>query len=117
MIVTRPKMARYDVYTLIKVGIDRRGLVPPLLHCLQEILHAKQVKNWSRAYSTAARTSVPSHLVAILFAGIVWGCGSTETLTSKYVTASRARHVLKSVSYRAMGRSILSLHYILLTRI
>ena len=32
-------------------------------------------------------------------------------MTSKYVTASRARHVtFPSVSYRAMGRSILSLH-------
>ena len=37
-------------------------------------------------------------------------------MTSKYVTASRACHVIlpESVSYRAMGRSILSLHYILL---
>ena len=24
--VTRPKMARYDVSTLIKIGIDRQGL-------------------------------------------------------------------------------------------
>ena len=29
-IVTRPKTARYDVYTLIKTGIDRRCLLPPL---------------------------------------------------------------------------------------
>ena len=30
VIVTRPKTARYDVYTLIKTGIDRRRLLPPL---------------------------------------------------------------------------------------
>ena len=36
-------------------------------------------------------------------------------MTSKYVTESRAGHVtFPIVSYRAMGRSILSLHYILL---
>ena len=36
-------------------------------------------------------------------------------MTSNYLTASRARHVtFQSVSYWAMGRSILSLHYILL---
>ena len=32
-------------------------------------------------------------LVPILFAGIVWGFGLKETITSKYVTASRACHV------------------------
>ena len=33
-------------------------------------------------------------------------------MTSNYLTASRARHVtFPSVSYRAMGCSILSLHY------
>ena len=30
VIVTRPKTAHYDVYTLIKTGIDRRCLLPPL---------------------------------------------------------------------------------------
>ena len=30
VIVMRPKMARYDVFTLIKTGIDRRCLLPPL---------------------------------------------------------------------------------------
>ena len=30
VIVTRPKTARYDVYTLIKTGIVRRYLLPPL---------------------------------------------------------------------------------------
>ena len=30
VIGTQPKAARYDVYTLIKIGIDRRGLLQPL---------------------------------------------------------------------------------------
>ena len=42
VIVTRPKMARYDVYTLIKIGIDRRGLLPSLPQCLQEILRSEE---------------------------------------------------------------------------
>ena len=41
--------------------------------------------------------STPQFLQSILFAGIVWGCGLKETMTSKYVTESRAGHV----SYRA----------------
>ena len=53
MIVTRPKTARYDVYTLIKIGIDGRGLLP---NVFKKSSIAKQAKNWSRAYSTAART-------------------------------------------------------------
>ena len=42
VIVTRPKTARYDVYTLIKIGIDRRGLLQPLPQCLQEMLHSEK---------------------------------------------------------------------------
>ena len=56
VIVTQPKTARYDVYTLIKIDIDRRGLLPPLPQCLQEILHSEVSENWSGAYGTAART-------------------------------------------------------------
>ena len=41
VIVTRPKTARYDVYTLIKIGFDRLGLLPPLHQGLQEILHSE----------------------------------------------------------------------------
>ena len=37
VIVTRPKTARYDAFTLIKTGIDRRCLLP----CLQEILNSE----------------------------------------------------------------------------
>ena len=44
VIVTRPKMARYDVNTLINIGIDRQGLLPPLPQCLQEILHSEASK-------------------------------------------------------------------------
>ena len=56
VIVTRPKTACYDVYTLIKIGVDPQGLLPRLPQCLQEILHVKQAKNWTGAYGTAART-------------------------------------------------------------
>ena len=42
VIVTRPKTARYDVYTLIKVGIDRRGLLQHLPQCLEEMLHSEE---------------------------------------------------------------------------
>ena len=42
MIVTRPKTARYDVYTLIKIGIDRRGLLQLLPQGLQEMLHSEE---------------------------------------------------------------------------
>ena len=41
VIVTRPKTARYDVYTLIKIG-DRRGLLQPLPQCLEEMLHSEE---------------------------------------------------------------------------
>ena len=54
----------------------------------------------------------PTMSLAILFAGIVWGCGLTETMTSKYLMASCARHVT-FLPYTAMARSILSLHYLL----
>ena len=56
VIVTRPKTAHYDVYTLIKTGIDRQGLLPPLPHVFKKSSIAKQAKNWSGAYGTAART-------------------------------------------------------------
>ena len=55
MIVARSKMARYDVYTLIKIGIDRQGLLLPLPQCLQEILHSEASENLEGA-CTAART-------------------------------------------------------------
>ena len=42
VIVTRPKTARYDVYTLIKIGIDRQGLLLPLPQCLEEMLHSEE---------------------------------------------------------------------------
>ena len=42
VIVTRPKTARYDVYTLIKIGIDRRGLLQLLPQGLQEMLHCEE---------------------------------------------------------------------------
>ena len=42
----------------------------------------------------------------MLFAGIVWGCGLKETMTSKYVTASRACHVTFPRVF-PIGRSIL----------
>ena len=44
VIVTRPKTAHYDVYTLIKIGIDHQGLLPPLSQCLQEMLHSEASK-------------------------------------------------------------------------
>ena len=40
-IATRPKTACNDVYTLIKIGINHQGLLPPLPQCLQEILHSE----------------------------------------------------------------------------
>ena len=46
----------YDVY----IGIDRQGLFPPLPQCLQQ--------NPKKKRSLRYRTSVPSHLVPILFA-------------------------------------------------
>ena len=42
VIVTRPKTARYDVYTLIKIGIDRQGLLQLLPQGLQEMLHSEE---------------------------------------------------------------------------
>ena len=93
MIVMRPKTAHYDVYTLIKIGIDRRVY----FHLCPKVFKSsivKQAKNWRGVYGTAARTWVPSHLVPILFAGIVWVCGQKETMTSTYLTAPRARHLL-----------------------
>ena len=56
MIVMRPKMVCYDIYTQIKIGIDCRGLLPPLPQCLQEILHSEASEKLSGAYGTAART-------------------------------------------------------------
>ena len=55
-IVTRPKTARYDVYTLIKIGIDRQSLLQLCPNVCKKSSVAKQVKKWSRAYCTAART-------------------------------------------------------------
>ena len=42
VIVTRPKTACYDVYTLIKIGIDRQGLLQLLPQGLQEMLHSEE---------------------------------------------------------------------------
>ena len=77
MIVKRPKTARYDVYTLIKTGINRRCLLPPLPKL------------------TAQQPELSYPLTSSLYClrGIVWGCGLKETMTSKYVTESRAGHV------------------------
>ena len=56
VIVVRPKTALYDVYTLIKIDIDRWGLLSPMPHVFKKSSIAKQAKNWSGAYGTAART-------------------------------------------------------------
>ena len=45
VIVTRPKMARYDIYTPIEIGIDCRGLLPPLPSVFKKSSIVKQVKN------------------------------------------------------------------------
>ena len=54
VIVTRLKTVRNDVSTLIKIGIDRRGLLPPLPQCLQEFLHseASEKLEWSLRHSS-----------------------------------------------------------------
>ena len=44
VLVTRPKTARYDMYTLIKTGIDHRDLLPPLPHVFKKSSIAKQGK-------------------------------------------------------------------------
>ena len=56
VIVTQPKTVRCDIYTLIKIGIDRRGLFHLCPNVFKKSSIAKQVKNWSGAYCTAART-------------------------------------------------------------
>ena len=97
VIVTRPKMARYDVYTLIKIGIDRRGFLPPLPQCFQQILHS-EVKNWSGAYGTAARTlGVRSN-------------GNVDLKIHHGITCTSC-YFPESVSYTDFGCLILSLHY------
>ena len=76
---------------LTKIGIDRQGLFPPLPQCLQENSRiVKKAKNWSGAYGTAARTYIPSSLYCLRNSLGVW---SKETMTSNYLTASRAYHV------------------------
>ena len=48
VIVTRPKTACYDVYTLIKTGIDRRCYFH-LCPCLQEILNSEAREKLERS--------------------------------------------------------------------
>ena len=74
---------------------------------------AKKAKNWSGAYGTAAehRYRPTSSLYCLRNSLGVW---SKETMTSNYLTASRARHVTFPRVFPVGGRSILSLHYILL---
>ena len=95
VIVTQLKMACYDVYTLIKIGIDRQGLLPPLPQCLKR----KRNPPWRSKRKIGAELTAQQLELgypptsSLLFAGIAWGCSLTEMLTSKYVTASHARHV------------------------
>ena len=110
MAVTQLKMAHYDVYTLIKIGIDRRGLLSPLPH----VFIAKQAKYWSGAYGTAARTYLPSHPYIVCGNSLgVWFTGTDDLKICHGITC-RSCYFPESVSYRAMGCSILSLHHILL---
>ena len=61
-----------------------------LCPCLQEIVNREARKKLERSLG---HSRLPSHVVPILFSGIVWGCGLRETMTSKYVMESRAGHV------------------------
>ena len=72
MIVTGPKTARYDVYTLIKTGIDRRCLLPPLP------MSSRNPQYLSKRITGAELTAQQLELSY----GIVWGCGLKEPMTS-----------------------------------
>ena len=102
MIVTRPKTARYDVSTLIKIGIDRRGLLPPLPQCLQKSSIAKQAKNWSRAYGTVARIGTLPPRPYIVCGNSVGVWSKNDDFKIRHGITCTSCYFPESVSYRAM---------------
>ena len=91
-------MACYDVNTLVLIVRVYFHLCPSVFKKSSRVKQAKNTGAELTAQQLELRYSPTSSL---LFAGIVWGCSLTETLTSKYVTASRAHHIPECVSYGA----------------
>ena len=115
VIVTRPKTARYDVNTLIKIGIDRHGLLQLLPQGLQEMLHCEEGEKVELLrHSSLNLGTLPPRCYIVCGNSLgVWSKGNDDFKIRHGITCTSC-YFPESVSYRAMGRSILSLHYILL---
>ena len=108
MIVTRPKMAHNDVCTPIIIGIDRRGLFPPLPQCLQEILHRETSKKLERSlrHSSYNMSTFPPRRYIVCGNSLgVQSNGNVDFKIRHDITCT-SRYFPESVSYRAMGRLI-----------
>ena len=78
-------------YALTKIGIDRRGLFPPLPQCLQENSpYQRKLKTGAELTQLELRYRPTSSLYCLRNSQGVW---SKETMTSNYLMASRACHV------------------------
>ena len=109
-------MACYDVYTLIKIGIDRRGLLQPLHLCVQEMFHSEASKKVEQSlrHCSYMGTVPPRRYILCGNSLGVWSKGNDDFKTRHGITCTSC-YLPESVSYRAMGRSILSSLYTLAT--
>ena len=87
-------------------------------HVFKKSSIAKQAKNWRELTAQQPELSYPLTSSLYCLRGIVWGCGLKETMTSKYVTESRAGHVtFPRVFPIGLWGVRYSLYYILLLQV